>query len=144
MLIGLVGPVLAEGPVKVSVLSILATDTHDKVHPKVECIAREVRKVEPKLTGFDLARSTCKSVAVGARETFELADNQSATVVIDRWTGEDKKERVQLKITPPMLGEITYTSACGKFLPIVTRHRTANNELLILAVRVQHCSGKDK
>jgi hypothetical protein len=31
---------------------------------------------------------------------------------------------------------------CDKFLPIVTRYRTTNKELLILAVRVQPCPGK--
>lgn len=142
------GAVLAKagGAVKVSVISVLATDKNDTIDPKLECLAREVKKVEPKLTGFRFARGTCKSVAVGARETFELADNQSATVVIDRWTGEGEKkeDRVQLKITPPLLGEITYTSKCGKFLPILTRYRTADNELLILAVRVQPCPGKGK
>lgn len=142
----------AEGPVRVSVLSILASESHDKVDPKLDCIAREVKKAEPKLTGFRLAKVTCKSLAVGAKESFELAAGQNAVVTIDRWTskekekekGKDKEERVQLKIVPPLLGEITYTSTCGKFLPILTRFRTADNERLILAVRVQHCPGHDE
>lgn len=148
-------PAPADGPVKVSVLSILASDTPSKVvDAKIESIAREVKKANPKLKGFRLAKVTCKSLPVGAKETFELADGQTAVVTIDRWTskgkpkvkesGKDKEERVQLKIIPPSLGEITYTSACGKFLPIVTRYRTADKELLILAVRVQHCPGHEE
>ena len=47
-----------------------------------------------------------------------------------------------MKIEPPLLGEITYETCCGKFLPVITRYRTKDNQLLIIAVRVQMCEGK--
>jgi hypothetical protein len=127
------------GAIRVSVLSILASERDDKIEPKLECIAREVKKVEPKLTGFRLAKMTCKSVKVGAQDRFELADQQYANVTVERGTSQNT--RVQLKVAPPMLGEITYATACGKFLPILTRYRTKDNDLLILAIRVQPCHG---
>ncbi len=142
LLLGFIAPARAGEPVKVSVLSILATDRNSTVDKKLEGIAREVQKLDPKLTGFKLAKMTCKSLPVGGREPFELAANQIATVTVER--GADDDNRVQLKVSPPLLGEITYTTTCGKFLPILTRYRTKDRELLILAVRVQPCTGDEK
>src|SRR4051794_24238996 len=128
---------LAPGEVRVSVVAILATEKTDRVDPRVECIAREVRKLHPNLKGFRPAKMTCKAVPVGGAETFELVTDQTAAVTVLKTA--DKDNRVQLKVTPPTLGEITYTTTCGKFFPIVTRYQTRNGEWLILAVRVQPC-----
>ena len=35
------------------------------------------------------------------------------------------------------MGEITYDTCCGKFLPIITPFRTKDKELLIIAVCVR-------
>ena len=32
----------------------------------------------------------------------------------------DKTDRVRLKVGPPLMSEITYSTPCGKFLPILT------------------------
>jgi hypothetical protein len=126
--------------VKVSVVTILATDKDSKVDPKLADLAREVQKVEPKLTGFRLANSTCKSLAVGDKDDFDLVADQTAAVTVEH--GADKDDRVQLKVTPPMMGAITYETACGKFLPVVTSYRTKSGDVLIIAVCVQPCNGK--
>jgi hypothetical protein len=124
--------------VQVSVIAILATERDDKIDAKLECIAREVRKTHKKLTGFHLATMTCnKSLAVGAKETFEVVADQTVGVTVKR--SVDEKDRVQVKVAPPQMGEITYDTCCGKFLPIVTPIRTANKDWLIIAVRVQPC-----
>lgn len=128
--------------VRVSVVAILASESGNKIDPRVACIAREVRKLHPKLTSFRLAKMTCKSVAVAATDDFALVANQHAAVTV--LNAACKDHRVQLKVTPPTLGEITYTTCCGKFFPIVTRYQTRNQEWLIVAVRVQHCKGKKK
>ena len=53
-------------------------------------------------------------------------------------SGNDKDGRFQMKITPPRMGDITYTTAaCGKFFPIMTRYLTKDNERLIVAVMVK-------
>jgi len=126
--------------VQVSVIAILATEHDDKIDPKLECIAREVRKTHKKLTGFQLAAMTGKSLTIGAREMFELVGDQKVGVTVKQ--AADEKNRVQVKVAPPQMGEITYDTCCGKFLPLVTPFRTANKDLLIIAVRVQPCHGK--
>jgi hypothetical protein len=130
----------AEETVQVSVLAILATERDDKIDPKLVCIAREVQKTHKKLTGFQMVKMTRKSLAVGAKETFELVGDQKATVTVKQ--GADEKNRVEVKVAPPRMGEITYDTCCGKFLPIVTPYRTKNKDLLIIAVRVQPCHEK--
>jgi hypothetical protein len=127
--------------VQVSVIAILATERDDKIDPKLACIAREVRKSHKKLTGFHLATMTCnKSLAVGVKEMFEVVGDQKVAVTVKESANE--KNRVQVKVGPPQMGEITYDTCCGKFLPIVTPFRTKNHDLLIIAVRVQPCHGK--
>jgi hypothetical protein len=135
-------PACAGRKVRVSVVVILATETENKVDPKLKCIADELKKRHPKLTGLRFATISHYSLAVGDKETFKLAEDQEAVVSVVR--GEDKAGSVHLKVTPPAMGEITYSTPCGKFLPIVTRYRTKANELLIFAVRVQPCKGKKK
>lgn len=126
--------------VKVSVVVIVASEIEDRVDPKLKCIADEVQAVDRRLKGFRLIKMVCKSLPPGEPEVFPLLDDQKATVQIER--PADMQNRVTLRLTPPLLGEITYTTLCGKFLPIVTRYRPAPRERLILAVRVQPCSGK--
>jgi hypothetical protein len=125
--------------VEVAVVAILATDRNKDIDPKLECIARQVCKTHKELTGFQMGRMTRKSLAIGAKETFELIGKQKATVTVVR--GADENNHVQLKIDPPGLGEITYDTCCGKFLPIATPYRTKNNDMLILAVCVRTCRG---
>jgi hypothetical protein len=126
--------------VRVSVVVILATDRDDKIHPKLECIAREVKKRYPKFTGFQLADTSCKSVVVGTSETFKLACGKVINILVEHTA--DKDDRIQLKVTPPSMSEITYSTPCGKYLPIMTSVRTKNNEMVIICVCVQPCKGK--
>jgi hypothetical protein len=146
---GLIGiALLAAGPtrgeeketVQVSVLAILATEHNDRIDPKLTCIAKEVRRTHDKLTGFQVVRMTRRSLALGTRETFELVEDQKVAVAVQH--GADEKNRVEVRIAPPRMGEITYDTCCGKFLPIVTPYRTENKDLLIIAVRVQPCHVK--
>jgi hypothetical protein len=127
--------------VSVSVVAILATDQNDKIDPKLEGIAREIQKTDPTLTGFRIVKKTEKSMAVGARDDFDLGDEQTLRVVVQKKS--DKDGRYQLKITPPQMGDVTYlTTCCGKFLPILTPVRNKNNEQLIIGVGVQPCADK--
>jgi hypothetical protein len=127
-------------PVEVAVIAILATDRNDKVDPKLACIAREVRRSHKELKGFQLATMTRRSLAVGEKSVFKLVDKSEVGVIVQQ--GADEKNRVQVKLAPPGMGEITYDTCCGKFLPIVTPFRTKNNELLIVAVCVRPCHEK--
>jgi hypothetical protein len=135
-----VTPKVRAQEVKVTVVTILATKCNNDVDRRLECVAREVRKKEPGLTGFRVERLTCKSVKLGAENSFRLVDNQEATVVVRH--GADKNNRVGLTVKPPLMGEVDYTTCCGKFLLIITRYQTKDKERLIIAVRVQPCNKK--
>jgi hypothetical protein len=126
--------------VRVCVVTILASERDDKVDKKLECIAQEVQKKNPKLTGFRLGPMSCQSLAVGATNDFKLIEDQVASITVEQ--AADRDNHIRIKVTPPKMGPITYTSGCGKFLPIMTPVRTKDNDLLILAVRVAPCQGK--
>jgi hypothetical protein len=126
--------------VEVAVIAILATDRNDKINPKLDCIARQVRKTRKELTGFQLATMASKSLTVGVKHVFEVVGGQKVGVTVVH--GADKKDRVQVKVAPPGMGEITYDTCCGKFLPIVTEFRTKDKDLLIIAVCIRPCNEK--
>jgi hypothetical protein len=129
----------ADPAIKVSVLAILASDRDKCVAQELESIAEEVQKFNPKLTSFRVAKICCKSLKIGTKDTFDLVNDQVATITIE---SKDADGCVQLRVTPPLLGEIHYVTTCGKFLPIVTRFKNKNKEQLIVAIRVQPCPGK--
>lgn len=125
--------------VRVSVVVILASEKGDGIDKKLAEIAKEVRKVHPKLLHFELANLSCKSLSVDKADKFELVEDQTAEVTILK--AADKANKVCVKVAPPMMGEITYSTPCGKFLPILTPYKTKKGQTLILAVRVQPCDG---
>lgn len=126
--------------VKVTMVAILATDRNTDVDPRLKDIAAEIRKMNAQLKGFKLVSMTSKSLPVDEKTIFPLVDDQVAQVVVRQ--GADENNRIVLAVTPPRQGELTWSSTCGKFLPIVTRYQTQDKERLILAVRVQPCNGK--
>src|SRR5258708_99805 len=69
--------------VKVSVVAILASED-GQVDPRLKDIAKEIKKAnelkkqQPQLNGFRLAKMTCKSVPVRGSESFELVADQQA------------------------------------------------------------------
>lgn len=125
--------------VRISVVVILASEKGDKIDKKLEGIAKEVQKSYPKLTNFELAKLSCKSLEVGKLDQFDLIEDQTMDATILK--AADKMDRVCLKVAPPGMGELTYATPCGKFLPIMTEYRTKKNQLLLIAVRVQPCNG---
>ena len=103
-------------------------------------IAAELRKAVPQLTGFDIGKQSCKSIPVGGVETFELVDGQVAQVTLVK---PADKDGYLIKLTAPETGEVTYSTSCPQFLPIITKYRTQkHNDVLIVAVCVRPCVGK--
>ncbi len=127
-------------PVRVTVVVVLASATHNEVDPKLVALAQEVQKRHEKLTGFKLAATLQKSIPVGESHTFELADGKSMKVTID--TPKDKAGRIGLTLDAPGLGEIQYTCVCDKFVPVITPHVTKAGERLVIAVLAKPCTGK--
>ena len=122
--------------VSVSVVAILATDKNDKINPGLEAIAKEIQKTQPQLTGFQIAVTSRKTIAVGGKDDFDLGNDQSLRVEVQQKL--DKEDRYQIKLTPPKMGDITcHAACCGRFLPIITPFRTKNGEWLIVGVSLQ-------
>jgi hypothetical protein len=140
MLLGTAGHALAQDKVRVCVVTILASEHDTKIDKRLERIAREVQKTNPRLTGFRLGPMSSQSLAVGVKDEFKLIEDQVASITVEQ--AADKDNRIRIKVVPPQMGEITYSSGCGKFLPIMTPFRTKEHEQLILAVRVTPCQGK--
>ena len=81
-----------------------------------------------------------QSLKFGKAHKFDLVDDQKVCVTVER--AGDKMDRVQLKVGPPSMGKITYSTPCGKFLTILTPVVTKNGDAVLIAVRVQPCKGK--
>ncbi len=139
-------PCLAADPpeerVKVTVAAILACGD-GKVDPKLKCVAEQVRKTHPELTGFQVGQSTTHSIGLGGTEKFKLVDDQEASVLVKRC--KDCPERFCLEVrSKALVGGMTYTSVCGKYFPLFTGYKTKAGQQLIIVVKVEACDGKDK
>src|SRR5579871_4729747 len=77
-------PARSADTVTVSVVAILATTKNSTVDSRVESIAEEVKKKDPKLTGFKLSRMTCKDVEVGSKDCFEVVDGETVCVKVEK------------------------------------------------------------
>src|SRR3954468_20932145 len=109
-------------PVSVTVVIVLATDQNATIDPKLKELAKEVQKRDPKLTGFKLVATECKSIPVGEAASINLTDKQVLKVTVDQ--SKDEKGRISLTLNPPGMDAVTYACACDKFFPIVTPHHT--------------------
>lgn len=126
--------------VKVTVVVILARESGDTIDKKLTAIAAEVRLKNPNLKSFRIKSMASQSMAADEQTSFPMVDNKSAHITVRHCADKDK--RVCLAVVPPDQGEIVYRAVCEKFLPIVTRYHTSKNELLILAIRAQPCTGE--
>src|SRR5947199_8981334 len=93
-------------PVSVTVVIVLATEQNAAVDPKLKELAKEVQKRDPKLTGFKLVATECKSVPVGDSATVNLTDKQTLKMTVDR--AKDKEELISLTLNPPGKDAVTY------------------------------------
>jgi hypothetical protein len=128
------------GPVRVTVVVVLASTQHDEINPKIKTLADEIRKREPKLTGFRMESVLQHSLALGESHTFSLPEKLELKVTIHK--SKDKNNRVGLGLVPPGLDEIAYTCTCEKFFPVLTPKKIASGERLIIAVMAKPCTGK--
>ena len=129
-----------EKPVSVTVVIVLATDQNTTIDPKLKELAKEVQKRDPKLTGFKLVATECKSIPVGDTATINLTDKQVLKLTVDK--SKDKDGRISMTLNPPGMDGVTYACACDKFFPVVTPHRTKSGEQLIIAVMAKPCTAK--
>jgi uncharacterized protein VirK/YbjX len=129
--------------VQVTVLAILASSEDDKITDCIKEIAQAIRSKEKQLTHFELQRTFKESIGLGKSVTIKLVDEVTMELTVNEKT--DCEGRIKLSITPPKMGELTYSCSCGKYFPIATDYYTANKERLFIAVMAKPCfKGKDK
>ncbi|HKI37984.1 MAG TPA: hypothetical protein VKA46_39385 [Gemmataceae bacterium] len=129
--------------VKVTVAVILANGD-GKIDDKLKCVAAEVVKMHPKLTGFHLGTTSTLSVPLGGAEKFKLVDGQEASITVKRCTQCPGRFCLEID-SKALVGEMTYSSVCGKYFPLVTGYKTKDKgDQLIIAFKVESCAGKDK
>lgn len=133
-------PEPAAAPVRITVVTVLATGANKTVDMRLTELAKEVQKRDPNLTGFRIHVTEAKSVAPGDTVSFDLVEMQKLQVKVER--PRDENGKVGLSIRPPGLGEVTYTCACDRFFPVVTPYRTRDGETLIVAVMARPCTLK--
>ena|SRR5262245_38776919 len=131
-----------DDPVRVTVVIVLATTENKNVDPKLAELAKEVQKRDPKLTGFRIVATECKSINVGDSTTITLVEKKELKVKVEKQ--KDDQGRISLTLSPPDMDPVTYACTCDKFFPVVTPHRTKSGEQLIIAVMAKPCTLKKK
>ena len=135
------GPVRSPDDVKVTVVLILATEKDDGIDCELKEIAKCIQQKHPQLKSFRLEELSRKYISIGKTETFPLVEKQVMTVAIRH--AADDKGQVAISIRPPLAeNNVNYTTCCSKYLPIVTKYRTKDNEQLILAISIGCCKPK--
>lgn len=119
---------------KVTLVSILASEEGSSVDRRLEQIAEEVQRRFPQLKSFKIQSLTTRELAVRERSPFELIDGKVAEVMIKHGVDGD---RVSVAVTAPGQKEVVYRTVCGKFVPIMSEYQTPGRERLILALRVE-------
>jgi hypothetical protein len=122
-----------EPRVAVTLVVILAGEEGTDVDPQLGPIADEIKKQNPQLKSFRLKSMTKRTLAENEKNEFDLVEGKKAEIAVKH---PDADGRIAVSVTPPDQGEIAYRTVPGKFLPIVTRHRTEDRQRLIFAVRV--------
>ena len=121
-------------------LSILASEHHTKVDKRLTEFAKQVRKKEPKLTGFRLDRSTSMPFKLGETNKFEMPGGDVVEVTVNK--ERDENGRITLTITPPKLKPIVYECACDKYFSVATQQfvgKDTDREQLFVAVMAKPC-----
>jgi hypothetical protein len=127
-------------PVRVTVVVVLASTDHAKVDPRLAELAREVRKRDPKLTGFTWHATENASIPVGDSGDIRLIDKEVLKVKVEK--SKDADGRVSLTVKAPGVPEVTYACVCDKFFPVATPYQTKTGEQLIIAVMGKPCTAK--
>jgi hypothetical protein len=136
-----------DNKVDIRVVAIVAHNRKpEKIDAKLVKIAEELRKAVPQLTNFEMAKQSCKPVALGTSENFELVDGQVTTVTLLK-VPDKESNLMRLKITTPQAdgepSEVVYETSCAHFLPIITKYRTQkHHDVLIVAICVRPCGKK--
>jgi hypothetical protein len=138
-------PPATDDEVDVTVLAILASEHHNQINPKLTEFAKHVRKKQPELKGFQLARTNAEPLKLGETKKFPLTGNEVVEVTVNKERNE--KGRITLTIKPPKLDQVTYECVCDKYFSIATQHYEGEGKeraQLFIAVMAKPCGLKKK
>ena len=122
--------------VRVTVITVMASDKAKFVDPKLNDLAKEVSNREPTLTGYRLGNTASKEINIGQKEVVDLIDKKvSADVMLV--AKDDSKKRVTIEVKPPLVKTITYATCYDKFFPIITSYVSDSGERLIIGIMVK-------
>jgi hypothetical protein len=127
--------------VRVTVVTILASEKSDYVDPKLKDLAHEVKSREPSLTGYRLGKTGYRDMSLGQKQAIKLFDDKDYSTDVTVLRKDDSKKWFELEVKPPLVGAIRYEVACDKFFPIVTR-ALVDGERLIIAYMVKPAEKK--
>jgi hypothetical protein len=131
--------------VEVSVVTILASDRHTTIDPRLRAIAQQIQQTDKQLTGYKVRGTASETVALGHKKSFPLVGDVALEVTPQ--TRDEKDKRIRLTVKCPHWGEATYTTVPEKFFPMLTRYQhvtEGDKERLIVAVMVRPAPPKDK
>jgi hypothetical protein len=132
-----------EERVRVTVVVVYASRTHQKVHPALVDLAKAVQAHDQSLTGFKVKETFAKSIAVGESAAIPLVDKAELKITVTRPKGTDG--RIALTLNAPGVERVTYCCTCHKFFPIATDCNTKKGEVVVVAVMANPCTlGKSK
>jgi hypothetical protein len=129
--------------VRVTVVTILASDKSDFIDPKLKDLAHEVKSREPNLTGYRLGKTAHRDISFNQKQAIKLFDDKDFSTDVTLIGKDDTSKRVEIEIKPPMIGAIRYEVAYEKFFPIVTR-AVVDGERLIIAYMVKPADKRSK
>lgn len=125
---------------EVTVVTILASDRHKNIEPKLKAVAEEIQKKDHSLTGWRIERTTRETMPLNHKHTFKLVDDVAAeiTLLAKEEKEKDKDKRVRVNVKVPHAGEITYSTVPDKYFPVLTRYQTnKDKERLVYAIMVK-------
>ncbi len=125
-------------PIRVTVLTILASEQPGMSDPRLEELAVQLRKRQPKFRTLRLVAAESQSIAIGQQGTFALTDKQQLSVRVESTL--DEHRRIRLTLSMPGIDRITYSCVCDKYFPVVTPYRNASGDTLIVAVMAKPCT----
>jgi hypothetical protein len=126
--------------IKVTIVAVLASSRHQRIDPRLKELAVELKKKNPKWTGFEVERTLCESIKIGAKATVKIMDDYRVTVTIK---GRDPDTGcVSFIVKPDTLDEFAYTCCCHKFFPVITRYDTKDKDRLVIAFMAKPCMKK--
>ncbi|HEX4591619.1 MAG TPA: hypothetical protein VH120_16905 [Gemmataceae bacterium] len=122
--------------VRVTVVTVLATDKNTDVDPKLKDLKREVMSREPTLTGYRIGKTGHRDINVGQKQAIKLFDDKDYSTDVTLVAKDDTRKRVTIEVKAPLVGAIRYDTVYDKFFPIVTP-AVVDGERLIIAYMVK-------